>query len=60
VGPLYSLLGKEEEALREYLKKHLVKGYIRAALYDLDKVRAGYPILFVLKKDGSLRLYVDY
>ena len=58
--PLYSLSGKEEEALRDYLKKYLAKGYIRAALYDLKKARAGYLILFVPKKDGSLRLYIDY
>jgi len=31
------------------------KGFIQPL-----KSPAGYPILFVLKKDGSLRLYVDY
>ena len=33
----------------------LVKGWIRPS-----ESSAGAPILFMLKKDGGLRLYVDY
>jgi transposase InsO family protein len=54
-GPLYPLSQKELEALREYLQENLDKGFIR-----LSKSPAGAPILFVPKKDGSLRLCVDY
>ena len=32
-----------------------VRGYIRKS-----ELLAGYPILFALKKDGKLRLYIDY
>ena len=61
MGPLYSLLGKEEEALEEYLKKNLAKGYIRELpTKDIKDTRVKYSILFVPKKDGSVRLYVDY
>jgi hypothetical protein len=46
---------RELVALKEFLKKNLAKGFIREF-----KSPAGALILFVLKKDGSLRLYVNY
>ena len=45
----------ELKTLDEYLKVNLAKGFIRPSSSS-----AGYPILFVLKKNGKLRLYVDY
>lgn len=54
-GPIYSLSAAELKALREYLDKNLAKGFIRPS-----ESSAGAPILFVKKKDGSLRLCVDY
>ncbi|EGE08377.1 hypothetical protein TEQG_08797 [Trichophyton equinum CBS 127.97] len=42
-------------ALREYLEKVISKGWIRPS-----KSLAGAPILFVPKKDGGLRMCVDY
>lgn len=54
-GPLYSLSEVELKALREWLDDNLSKGFIRAS-----QSPAGAPILFVKKKDGSLRLCVDY
>ena len=54
-GPIYSLSESELKALREYLDEHLAKGFIQHS-----KSPAGAPILFVKKKDGSLRLCVDY
>ena len=54
-GPLYSLSETELKALHEYLQENLDKGYIRASSSP-----AGAPILFVKKRDGSLRLCVDY
>ena len=53
--PIYQLSPKESETLKEYIDENLKKGYIRAS-----KSPAGYPIIFVPKKDGSLRLCVDY
>ena len=35
--------------------ENVIKGFIR-----LSNLLIGYPILFSLKKDESLRLYVDY
>jgi hypothetical protein len=52
---LYNLSVKELVALREYLDQALKNGWIKRSISE-----AGAPILFVLKKDGSLRLYVDY
>ncbi|KAH0608011.1 uncharacterized protein H6S33_002063 [Morchella sextelata] len=54
-GPVYSLSEAELKVLREYLDKMLRLGKIRPS-----KSPAGAPILFVKKKDGSLRLCVDY
>jgi hypothetical protein len=54
-GPIYQLSEKELGVLRDYLKENLKKGFIRES-----KSPAGYPILFAPKKDGSLRLCVDY
>ena len=54
-GPIYSLSETELAALREYLDENLKKGFIVPS-----ESPAGAPILFVKKKDGSLRLCVDY
>jgi hypothetical protein len=53
--PIYSLSERELEALREYIEKNLGKEYIR-----LSKLLVRYPVLFVLKKDGKLRICVNY
>lgn len=54
-GPVYNLSQTELKALHEYIKENLAKGFIRRS-----ESPAGAPILFVKKKDGSLRLCVDY
>ena len=54
-GPIYGLSELELLALRTYLDENLEKGFIQPS-----KSPTGAPILFVKKKDGSLRLYVDY
>jgi RNase H-like domain found in reverse transcriptase/Reverse transcriptase (RNA-dependent DNA polymerase)/Integrase zinc binding domain/Chromo (CHRromatin Organisation MOdifier) domain/Aspartyl protease len=54
-GPIYQLSEKELKELRNYLDENLKKGFIRPSTSP-----AGYPILFARKKDGSLRLCVDY
>jgi hypothetical protein len=41
--------------LRKYINKNLIKRYIRSS-----KSLAKFAVLFVLKKDGKLRIYVDY
>ena len=54
-GPIYSLSQPELLALKDYIEENLAKGFIQHS-----KSPAGAPILFVKKKDGSLRLCVDY
>ena len=54
-GPIYVLSETKLKALREYLDKNLKKGFIRPSTSP-----AGYSILFVPKKNGKLRLCVDY
>ncbi|UOH82890.1 hypothetical protein LQV05_005603 [Cryptococcus neoformans] len=54
-SPIYNLSEKELEALCEYLDENLKKGFIQ-----LSESPARAPILFVKKKDGSLRMCVDY
>ena len=55
VGPIYGLSEKELAEVRSYIKERLAKGHIRES-----KSPAGYPILFVPKKNGKLRMCVDY
>jgi hypothetical protein len=52
---LYTLLGRELRILRDYLAEKEEIGWIRRS-----KSPARTSILFVLKPDGFLRLYVDY
>jgi hypothetical protein len=54
-GPLYNLSERELRILRDYLRESLANGRIRHS-----NSPAGAPILFVPKKDGTLRLCVDY
>ena len=54
-GPIYNLSANELKILREYLDDALAKGWIKHSTSP-----AGSPILFVPKKDGGLRLCVDY
>ena len=54
-GPIYPLTETERDELKKYLKENLEKGFIRKSTSP-----AGAPILFVRKKDGTLRLCIDY
>jgi hypothetical protein len=54
-GPIYNLSQIELAELRKYIDENLAKNFIRHS-----KSPAGAPILFVKKKDGSLRMCVDY
>ena len=47
--------GEESQVLKEYIDENLKKGFIRPS-----ESPAGYPVLFQKKKDGSLRLCIDY
>ena len=53
--PIYNLSRKELKILREYLNSLLEKGWIWPS-----KSLAGVLILFILKLDSTIRLYVDY
>jgi len=53
--PLRNLSATELAALRDYLATAEANGWIRRSVSE-----AGAPILFAQKKDGSLRLCVDY
>jgi len=46
---------RELEELRKYIKTMLDKGFIRES-----ESLAGFPVLFVLKKNGKLRPCIDY
>ena len=54
-GRLYSLSPAELDALREFIDKNLSAGFIRQSTSP-----HGAPIVFAKKKDGSLRLCVDF
>src|SRR5258705_8595218 len=54
-GPIYSLSPLELAALQEFLEEHTRNGFICPS-----KSPWGSPVLFVKKKDSSLRLCVDF
>jgi len=55
VGPIYSFSASEQEALKEFIEENLNTGFIRPTSSP-----HGALVLFVKKKDGSLRLCVDF
>jgi len=55
VGTIYSLSKFEQETLKEFIDENLTNGFIRSTSSP-----HGAPVLFVKKKDGSLRLCVDF
>ena len=54
-GGLIPLSKKEEDFLKEYVEKHLYKGFIRPSISPV-----AYGVLFAPKKDGTLRPCIDY
>jgi hypothetical protein len=55
VRPIIPIIEKDSLALKEYIEDMLKKGYIQHS-----KLPAGYLVIIVPKKDGSIRPYVDY
>jgi len=55
IGRMYPLSETELEALRKFLDENLRNGFVRPSTSS-----HGAPILFIKKKDGSLRLCVDF
>ncbi|KIN98938.1 hypothetical protein M404DRAFT_30906 [Pisolithus tinctorius Marx 270] len=55
IGTIYSLSPPELEALHTFIDEHLGYGFIKQSTSAHSA-----PVLFVKKKDGSLRLCVDY
>ena len=55
VGPIYSLLASEQEALKEFIEENLNIGFIwpTSSLHNM-------PVLFVKKKDSSLHLCINF
>jgi len=55
VGTIYSLSKFEQEALKEFIDENLTNGFIRST-----SLSHGALVLFVKKKNSSLRLCVDF
>ena len=55
IEPIYTLFYTQLETLRNYLDKNLKKDFIQEA-----KTIVEFFILFILKKDGKLRLCINY
>ena len=55
VGPIYSLLASEQEALKEFIEENLNTGFI----WPTSSPHSA-PVLFVKKKNSSLCLCVDF
>ena len=45
----------ENLALKEFIKENLKKGYIQPLQLLVE-----YPVLFIPKKNGKLRMYINY
>jgi hypothetical protein len=54
-SPLYYYLAVELEEVKQYITENLDKGFI-----NTSQASFASPILFVKKKDGSLRFCIDY
>jgi RNase H-like domain found in reverse transcriptase/Reverse transcriptase (RNA-dependent DNA polymerase)/Integrase zinc binding domain/Chromo (CHRromatin Organisation MOdifier) domain len=54
-GPIYQLSEKELAVLKDYIDVNLEKGFIRQSSSSCAS-----PVIFVPKKNGKLRLCVDY
>ena len=54
-SPIYSLSQEELVALRKFIDENLATGFIRPLHSP-----CGAPVLFIWKKDGSLRLCVNF
>ena len=52
---LIPLSKKKKDFLKDYIKKYLKKKFIR-----LLKLYIAYEVLFAIKKNDGLRLYIDY
>ena len=52
---VYHTNEKQSTALKKYIEENLARGHMRKSTSP-----AGYPVLFVPKKDSSLRMCVDY
>ena len=52
---LFKILEIELRTLKEYIDDNLVKGFIGEL-----SLKARALVLFILKKNGKLRLYIDY
>ncbi|MBW0550104.1 hypothetical protein O181_089819 [Austropuccinia psidii MF-1] len=55
IGVIYSLSNQESETLGAYISENVEKGFIRPSSSS-----TGAPVLFVKKKDGCLRLCLNY
>jgi transposase InsO family protein len=55
VGPIYSTSSAESQALKVEIDGLLAKGFIRPSTAPI-----GAPVLFVKKKDSTLRMCIDY
>jgi len=55
IGPIYFLSASKQEALKEFIKENLNMCFIQPTLSPY-----GALVLFIKKKDGSLRLCVDF
>lgn len=54
-GPIYHYSPQESAVIREYMQIMLAKGWIR-----VSKSSAGAPLLCAAKKDGGIRVCVDF
>ena len=53
--PIYKLTEIEQQVLRDFVQENLRLGKIKPS-----QLLAGYPVLFTLKKNGKLQLYINY